>query len=189
MYSSRALRSSWLQNSLIDWRSASVSDRNSKPCPRSIWLRTSAKTLSGVDWPGTANSKCTMLPTEIGSGRVAPSPASAKTKQCPTWARCWRSRTRTGKLVRYRGKRRQFAYSCCSPVWARSKTLVDVNAVFIVANHNKADSTPDDVTWITIAVTKVTKLKLLIGNMKALSSKWRKAIGSHGELHFYVDAF
>ena len=32
-------------------------------------------------------------------------------------------------------------------------------------------------------------LKPLIGNMKALSRKWRKAIGSHGELHFYVDAF
>jgi len=46
-----------------------------------------------------------------------------------------------------------------------------VNGVFIVANHNKADSTPDDVTWITIAVTKVTELKLRIGNMKALSRK------------------
>ena len=32
-------------------------------------------------------------------------------------------------------------------------------------------------------------LKPLIGNMKAFSRKWRKAIGSHGELHFYVDSF
>ena len=66
---------------------------------------------------------------------------------------------------------------------------MDVNGVFIVANHNKADSIPDDVTWITIAVTKVTELEFLIGNMKPLSRKWRRAIGSHGELHFYVDAF
>ena len=29
----------------------------------------------------------------------------------------------------------------------------------------------------------------LIGNMKTLARKWRKAIGTHGELHFYVDAF
>ena len=36
---------------------------------------------------------------------------------------------------------------------------------------------------------KAEALKPLIGNMKALSRKWRKAIGSHGELHFYVDAF
>ena len=32
-------------------------------------------------------------------------------------------------------------------------------------------------------------LKPLVGNMKALSRTWRSAIGSHGELHFYVDAF
>ena len=32
-------------------------------------------------------------------------------------------------------------------------------------------------------------LKPLIGNMKALSRKWRRGIGSNGELHFYVDAF
>ena len=32
-------------------------------------------------------------------------------------------------------------------------------------------------------------LEPLIGNMKTLARKWRKAIGSHGELHFYVDAF
>lgn len=36
---------------------------------------------------------------------------------------------------------------------------------------------------------KAQALKPLIGNMKALSRKWRKAIGSHGELHFYVDRF
>ena len=36
---------------------------------------------------------------------------------------------------------------------------------------------------------KAEALKPLIGNMKALSRKWRRAIGSHGELHFYVDAF
>jgi len=32
-------------------------------------------------------------------------------------------------------------------------------------------------------------LKPLVGNMKALSRMWQSAIGSHGELHFYVDAF
>jgi len=126
---------SWLQNPLIDWRSASVSDRNSKPCWRSNWLRTSAKTLRGVAWHGSANSSCTMLPTAIDSGRVAPSPPSAMTKQCPTWVRCWRSRTRTGKLVRYRVKRRRFACSCRPPVWADSRTLVDVNGVFIVESQ------------------------------------------------------
>ena len=36
---------------------------------------------------------------------------------------------------------------------------------------------------------KAQALKPLIRNMKALSRKWRRAIGSHGELHFYVDAF
>ncbi|MFI5107528.1 MAG: hypothetical protein ACHP78_01640 [Terriglobales bacterium] len=36
---------------------------------------------------------------------------------------------------------------------------------------------------------KAEALKPLIGNMKALSRKWRRAIGSRGELHFYVDAF
>ena len=36
---------------------------------------------------------------------------------------------------------------------------------------------------------KAEALKPLIGNMKALSRKWRRAIGSHGELHFYVDRF
>jgi hypothetical protein len=32
-------------------------------------------------------------------------------------------------------------------------------------------------------------LKPLVGNMKVLSRTWRRAIGSRGELHFYVDAF
>ena len=36
---------------------------------------------------------------------------------------------------------------------------------------------------------KAQALKPLIRNMKALSRKWHKAIGYHGELHFYVDAF
>ena len=36
---------------------------------------------------------------------------------------------------------------------------------------------------------KVQALKPLIGNMKALAGKWRNSIGTHGELHFYVDAF
>ena len=36
---------------------------------------------------------------------------------------------------------------------------------------------------------KTKALKPLIGNMKALSRRWRRAIGSHGELHFYVDRF
>ena len=36
---------------------------------------------------------------------------------------------------------------------------------------------------------KAKALKPLIGNMKTLARKWHKAIGSHGELHFYVDAF
>jgi hypothetical protein len=36
---------------------------------------------------------------------------------------------------------------------------------------------------------KAKALKPLIGNMKALSRMWRRAIGSHGELHFYVDRF
>lgn len=36
---------------------------------------------------------------------------------------------------------------------------------------------------------KAQALKPLIRNMKVLSHKWRRAIGSHGELHFYVDAF
>jgi hypothetical protein len=36
---------------------------------------------------------------------------------------------------------------------------------------------------------KAQALKSFVGNMKTLARKWRKAIGSHGELHFYVDAF
>ncbi len=32
-------------------------------------------------------------------------------------------------------------------------------------------------------------IRPLVGNMKALSPAWRRAIGAHGELHFYVDAF
>ncbi len=36
---------------------------------------------------------------------------------------------------------------------------------------------------------KAKALTPLVGNMKALARKWQKAIGSHGELHFYVDAF
>jgi hypothetical protein len=36
---------------------------------------------------------------------------------------------------------------------------------------------------------KAKALKPLVGNMKTLARNWRKAIGSHGELHFYVDAF
>ena len=36
---------------------------------------------------------------------------------------------------------------------------------------------------------KAPTLRPLIGNMKTLARKWRRAIGAHGELHFYVDAF
>jgi len=36
---------------------------------------------------------------------------------------------------------------------------------------------------------KAQALKPLIGNMKTLARNWRRAIGAHGELHFYVDAF
>ncbi len=36
---------------------------------------------------------------------------------------------------------------------------------------------------------KAKALTPLVGNMKALSREWRKAIGSRGEIHFYVDAF
>lgn len=36
---------------------------------------------------------------------------------------------------------------------------------------------------------KAKALTPLVGNMKALSREWQKAVGAHGELHFYVDAF
>ena len=36
---------------------------------------------------------------------------------------------------------------------------------------------------------KAKALPALVSNMKALSRNWRRAIGSHGELHFYVDRF
>ena len=36
---------------------------------------------------------------------------------------------------------------------------------------------------------KAKALMPLIGNMKALSREWQEAVGSHGEIHFYVDAF
>jgi hypothetical protein len=36
---------------------------------------------------------------------------------------------------------------------------------------------------------KAEALKPLVGNMKVLARKWRRSIGSNGELHFYVDAF
>ena len=36
---------------------------------------------------------------------------------------------------------------------------------------------------------KAKALTPLVRNMKALARQWQKAIGAHGELHFYVDAF
>jgi len=47
--------------------------------------------------------------------------------------------------------------------------------------------TASGVARITGLETKA--LEPLIRNMKAFARKWRSSIGSHGELHFYVDAF
>jgi hypothetical protein len=47
--------------------------------------------------------------------------------------------------------------------------------------------TPSAVAQLTGLDAKA--IEPLIGNMKMLSRKWGRAIGAHGELHFYVDAF
>jgi len=61
-------------------------------------------------------------------------------------------------------------------------------------NGNKLLDYIESPSFTAPSVAKLTRLNAkdiapLINNMKVLSGNWRKAIGSHGELHFYVDAF